>query len=121
MKYHQADFRRGRGRITSDREYFNRAHSSLRSIIERTFGIWKAQWGMLKKMPNVSLDDQVRMVIASMAIHNYIRRDGEKDVILRSIERETDYVFEDIPDLYPGLLNVSCSIYGGIKVLGNRL
>lgn len=56
-------------------------------------------------MPNVSLDDQVRMVIASMAIHNYIRRDGVQDVIFSRIERETNFVFEDIPDLYPGLLD----------------
>lgn len=105
FKYHQADFRRGKRRITCDQEYFNRAHSSLRSVIERTFGIWKARWGMLKNMPNVSLDDQVSMVLASMAIHNYIRRDGEGDLIFSRIESEPNYVFEDIADLYPGMLD----------------
>ncbi|KAH7860582.1 hypothetical protein Vadar_015150 [Vaccinium darrowii] len=59
----------------------------------------------VKKMPNVSLDDQARMVLVSMAIHNYIRRNGKKDVIFRRIERETDDVFEDISDLYPGVLD----------------
>ncbi|KAH7847715.1 hypothetical protein Vadar_029437 [Vaccinium darrowii] len=70
-KDHQADFRRGKRRISCEQEYFNWAHSSLRSIIERTFGIWKAWWGTLKNMPN----------------------------------SEPNYVFEDIADLYPGMLD----------------
>ncbi|KAH7839886.1 hypothetical protein Vadar_009989 [Vaccinium darrowii] len=37
-RYHQPEFRQGRRRINDDNEYFNRAHSSLRSCIERTIG-----------------------------------------------------------------------------------
>jgi hypothetical protein len=39
-KYHLPDFRRS-GRGNKIEERFNYVHSSLRSVIERTFGVWK--------------------------------------------------------------------------------
>lgn len=60
---------------------------------------------MLKNMPNVSLEDQVSMVLTSMTIHNYLRRDGEGDVLFSRIESEPNYVFEDIANLYLGMLD----------------
>ena len=61
-------------------ETFNYRHSSLRNIIERTFGVWKARWALLRDMHvNFTYDHQVQIVIASMAVHNYIRRFGRDD------------------------------------------
>ncbi|TXG46933.1 hypothetical protein EZV62_026227 [Acer yangbiense] len=77
-RYHIPDFRRGR-QPTGPREVFNQAHSSLRSVIERTFGVWKKKWKILKTMPNFSFDKQVKIVIATMAIHNYIKRHAQRD------------------------------------------
>ena len=47
--YHVPEFqRRGpRGR----NENFNHLHSSLRNIIERTFGVWKQRWCMFDRIP----------------------------------------------------------------------
>jgi hypothetical protein len=39
-KYHLPDFRRA-GRGNKIEERFNYVHSSLRSVIEQTFGVWK--------------------------------------------------------------------------------
>ncbi|TXG61007.1 hypothetical protein EZV62_012370 [Acer yangbiense] len=39
-RYHLSHFRRGE-EPTCHKEIFNHAHSSLSSIIERTFGLWK--------------------------------------------------------------------------------
>jgi hypothetical protein len=42
-KYHFPDFRRA-GRGNGIEERFNYVHSSLRSVIEQTFGVWKNRW-----------------------------------------------------------------------------
>jgi hypothetical protein len=39
-RYHFQEFRR-RGQPSGRKEVFNRAHSSLRNVIERSFGVWK--------------------------------------------------------------------------------
>ena len=51
IKYHLPDFQRG-GRPKGLKETFNRWHSSLRSCIERAFGVWKARWKILRVMPS---------------------------------------------------------------------
>ncbi|KAK5833080.1 hypothetical protein PVK06_016892 [Gossypium arboreum] len=40
-RYHLLDSRRGNHQVSGKKEIFNHAHSSLRSVIERTFGVWK--------------------------------------------------------------------------------
>ncbi|GAV75870.1 DDE_4 domain-containing protein [Cephalotus follicularis] len=57
---------------------FNHAHSSLRSVIERTFGVWKNKWKIIKSMPSYPYDKQVKIVIATMTLHKFIRS-GDKD------------------------------------------
>ena len=37
---------------------FNRAHSSLRNVIERSFGVWKQRWKILQNMPFFSEYDR---------------------------------------------------------------
>ncbi|XP_038715078.1 uncharacterized protein LOC120008776 [Tripterygium wilfordii] len=54
-------------------EAFNRAHSSLRSVIERTFGILKKKWLILSRMPSYSFETQVKIVVACMTLHNFVR------------------------------------------------
>ncbi|CAL5439204.1 unnamed protein product [Camellia sinensis] len=79
-------------------EMFNKAHSSLRSCIERTFGAWKARWGALRNMQKLSFSNQVTFVCASMALHNFIRRHSELDeVMMRNPDRD-DYVAPQMPD-----------------------
>ncbi|KAK2633786.1 hypothetical protein Ddye_028578 [Dipteronia dyeriana] len=77
-RYHLSDYRCGsqpRGR----KEIFNHAHSYLRCTIERTFGVWKNRWKILSQMPNFSFSKQVKIVIASMTLHNFIRIHSLKD------------------------------------------
>ncbi|KAL4586007.1 hypothetical protein LXL04_010637 [Taraxacum kok-saghyz] len=84
IRYHLPDFQRGQTAAMctprGSQETFNYRHSSLRNIIERTFGVWKAWWALLRDMHvNFTYDHQVQIVIASMAVHNYIRRFGRDD------------------------------------------
>ncbi|XP_010456812.1 PREDICTED: uncharacterized protein LOC104738317 [Camelina sativa] len=78
-RYHLDLFARG-GPPTSIRELFNRRHSSLRSIIERTFGVWKAKWRILnRKHPKYELKKWIKIVTATMALHNFIRDSHYED------------------------------------------
>ena len=54
-------------------------HSSLRSNIERTFGVWKNRFQMLQKMRSYNYETQVKIVCATMALHNFIRRNSDSD------------------------------------------
>ena len=59
-------------------------------MIERTFGVWKARWAILKDMHvNYSDETHVNIVIASMAIHNYIRMKGHFDEAFNKAQQET--------------------------------
>ena len=53
---------------------FNYKHSSLRSVIERTFGVWKNTWKILRNIPSYPFKKQVKIVVTTMTLHNCIRR-----------------------------------------------
>ena len=98
-RYHLQDFRR-RGQPRNRQEVFNRAHSSLRNVIERSFGVWKQRWRILQNMPAYPYKMQVEFVVASMALHNYIRRRSHDDVAFAEFDRNPSYVLDDIlPDV----------------------
>ena len=79
MRYHLGQFARG-GPPVSARELFNRKHSGLRSVIERTFGVWKAKWRILdRKHPKYGLVKWIKLVTATMALHNFIRDSHRED------------------------------------------
>ncbi|XP_020571831.1 uncharacterized protein LOC110018753 [Phalaenopsis equestris] len=50
-RYHIPDFERASNVTRNRNEVFNKRHSSLRGVIERTFGIWKKKWVILRDMP----------------------------------------------------------------------
>ncbi|XP_071727634.1 uncharacterized protein [Rutidosis leptorrhynchoides] len=93
IRYHIPDFHRGKTAAQrapkGTKETFNYHHSSLRNVIERTFGVWKARWAILKDMHvNYSYETQVNIVIVSMAIHNYIRMNGHFDEAFNTAQQE---------------------------------
>ncbi|XP_020597493.1 uncharacterized protein LOC110037237 [Phalaenopsis equestris] len=73
-RYHIPDFARASNVTRGRNEIFNKRHSSLRGVIERTFGVWKKKWVILRDMPPYNFSKQVQIVFATMALHNYIRR-----------------------------------------------
>ena len=90
-RYHLDQFVRG-GPPTNSRELFNRKHSGLRSVIERTFGIWKAKWRILdRKHPKYELNKWVKIVTATIALHNFIRDSNHEDCDFTHWERVEEY------------------------------
>ncbi|CAN6678356.1 unnamed protein product [Malus baccata var. baccata] len=73
---------------TGHKEVFNHMYSSLRSIVERNFGVWKKRWAILRDMPNYMFNKQAKIVLATMTLHNYIRRYFECD---RHFDDPRDY------------------------------
>lgn len=90
-RYHLELFNRG-GPPTNSRELFNRRHSSLRSVIERTFGVWKAKWRILdRKHPKYEVKKWIKIVTSTMALHNYIRDSQQEDSDFRHWEIVESY------------------------------
>ncbi|XP_033136922.1 uncharacterized protein LOC103853428 [Brassica rapa] len=91
VRYHLDQFNRG-GPPTNTREVFNRRHSSLRSVIERTFGVWKAKWRILdRRHPKYGLIKWIKLVTATMALHNFIRDSHREDNDFVHWQRREEY------------------------------
>ena len=58
---------------------FNHAHSSLRCLIEHTFGVWKNIWRIIKNLPSFPFQFQIPIVSASMVLYNFVRLDDRDD------------------------------------------
>ncbi|XP_028083756.1 uncharacterized protein LOC114284985 [Camellia sinensis] len=54
------------------KKLFNHRHSSLRNVIERTFGVLKKCFPILRSMPNYKSTRQGPLVIACCVVHNWI-------------------------------------------------
>ena len=94
-RYHLRDFKRAAG-FNNHNEVFNYFHSSLRSTIERTFGVWKNGFAILHQMPNFKYITQVEIGCATMAIHNFIRRNNVSDIEFRHAEEYDNTMAEDL-------------------------
>ncbi|TXG47768.1 hypothetical protein EZV62_027062 [Acer yangbiense] len=74
---------------------FDHAHSSLRCTIERTFGVWKNRWKILHHMPRFPFTKQVKIVIASMVLHNFIRVNADIDQEFKPYDDNDDKLPSD--------------------------
>ncbi|KAK2665940.1 hypothetical protein Ddye_004514 [Dipteronia dyeriana] len=89
-RYHLPHFRRGE-QPTGHKEIFNHAHSSLRSIIECTFEVCNFFLSILRDMHSYSYESEI--VIAPMTLHNYIRRNAQRD---RDFDESENYLSEEV-------------------------
>ena len=85
-RYWLPDFRNGVRLRT--KETFNYAHARLRNVIERSFRVLKARFPILKRMTPYPFQVQRNIVIACVAIHNYIRKLSIADTFLEQGENE---------------------------------
>ena len=85
-RYHLKEFCRANP-INTPRELFNHRHSSLRNIIERTFGILKQRFPILKHATLYQIMTQTKIVLACCILHNFITIE---DDIPREVEIEED-------------------------------
>ncbi|XP_022681192.1 protein ALP1-like [Setaria italica] len=86
-KYYLPEFRAGQI-PKGKKEHFNYAHSSLRNVIERSFGVLKNKWRILRDLPSYPMAKQSQIIIACMAIHNFIRESAIGDVDFENADHE---------------------------------
>jgi hypothetical protein len=61
------------GMLPEDKyELFNMRHSSLRNVVERTFGVYKRRWRIFDRPHEFDIKTQVRLVYALCALHNLV-------------------------------------------------
>ena len=84
-RYHVQEFNSSGRRITSKKESYNYRHSSLRMVIERSFGVLKARFPILNLIPNFKPIRQRYVVIVCCALHNFIRMNNRSDELFRTI------------------------------------
>ena len=84
-RYHVQEFHSSSRRITSKKELYNYKHSSLRMVIERSFGVLKARFLILNSMQNFKPIRQQYMVIVCYALHNFICMNNQSDELFRTI------------------------------------
>ena len=64
---------------------FNFHHSKLRNVVERSFGVAKNKWQMLKAMPNYPKDKQCQIIVACFALHNFVRDEAAQSSTVGSM------------------------------------
>jgi hypothetical protein len=71
-------------------ELFNLRHSSLRTTIERGFGVLKKRFRVLGAEPFWSFETQVEVVLACCVLHNHIMGVDPDDPIMGDTTSEVD-------------------------------
>jgi hypothetical protein len=110
-KYHLQEFQNA-AEPEGKEELFNYAHSSLRNVIERAFGVLKQKWRILNHIPSYPPETQTHIIVACMALHNFIRLSGLRDTHFRRCDRDETYVppeaTEGQPDCEPAPSCLEC-------------
>ncbi|XP_042515389.1 uncharacterized protein LOC122089764 [Macadamia integrifolia] len=88
QRYHLQDYGEGRPGPRTAKELFNHKHSSLRNVIERTFGVLKNRFHILKSMKAYDIEDQSRIVVTCCGIHNYIKEQAIQDQLFNEVGGE---------------------------------
>ncbi|XP_028099316.1 uncharacterized protein LOC114298876 [Camellia sinensis] len=94
QKYHLQEFNRRR-HYHGPKELFNHGHSSLRNVIERTFGVLKQRFPLLRHMPQYDMVRQGLIVMACCVLHNWIQKVQEHDEFFDAEESSDEDEDED--------------------------
>jgi hypothetical protein len=90
-KYHLQEFQNAE-EPQGKEELFNYAHSSLRNCIERALGVLKQKWRILMHLLSYPIQTQTHIIVACMALHNFIRLSGLRDRHFGRCDRDPRYV-----------------------------
>jgi len=73
------------------KETFNHAHAKVKNVIERSFGVLKMKFRILLNMPCFPEDKQTRIIVACMALHNFIRESRIADREFDACDADENY------------------------------
>ncbi|CAA0819351.1 Unknown protein [Striga hermonthica] len=97
-RYHLPERIRSNQTPKNARELFNRRHATVLNVVERSFGILKGKFPIMKGlMPNYSPDFQTDVVIACFVAHNFIL-EHQKFANVPPAIQDPDYIPEPDAD-----------------------
>ncbi|KAL8550868.1 hypothetical protein ACS0TY_000081 [Phlomoides rotata] len=79
VRYHLHEWGNGPSTPQNYKEFFNMNHSRARNVIERTFGLFKKRWAILKSPSFYPIRIQNKIILACALIHNFIRTESPND------------------------------------------
>lgn len=92
IRYHPREIGCGREAPRNEKELFNLRHLSLRNAIERTFGVLKKRFQILKVAPLYPIDSQIKLVLVACTLHNFLRIEtGGEDWLYAEYDSEAPY------------------------------
>ncbi|KAK7364679.1 hypothetical protein VNO80_13420 [Phaseolus coccineus] len=88
VRYHLKEYSR-RGPQNA-KELFNLRHSSLRNVIERSFGVLKKRFPIIASgtEPHYDVDTMTKIVLACCILHNFLRGVDNDDSLLQEVDNE---------------------------------
>nr|KYP66964.1 Putative nuclease HARBI1 [Cajanus cajan] len=88
VRYHLKKY--SRRAPQNPRELFNHRHTSLRNVIERTFGVLKKRFPIIASgtEPHYSFDTMTNIVLACCILHNFLRGVDNDESLLAEVDRE---------------------------------
>ncbi|KAG8382550.1 hypothetical protein BUALT_Bualt05G0089000 [Buddleja alternifolia] len=87
VRYHLKDWGDSGATPQKHKEYFNMCHSKARNVIERTWGMMKMRWAVLRSHVFYPIKTQNHIVMACCLLHNFIRMEMPIDPL--------DHLFPD--------------------------
>ncbi|KAK6139286.1 hypothetical protein DH2020_026964 [Rehmannia glutinosa] len=79
VRYHLKDWGGGNSIPRNKEEFFNMKHAKARNVIERTFGMLKERWAILRSTSFYPIKVQNRIIMACCLVHNFIRNEMPED------------------------------------------
>ena len=83
-RYHVQEFCLSNRQPTTNKKLYNYRHSSLRMVIERSFGVLKARFPILNLIPKFKRGRQRYMIVACCTLHNFIRINNRGDKLFHT-------------------------------------
>ena len=88
VRYHLKEYSR-RGPQNA-KELFNHRQSSLRNVIERTFGVLKKRFPIIASgtEPHYDVDTMTKIVLACCILHNFLRGVDNDESLLEEVDNK---------------------------------
>ncbi|TVU33266.1 hypothetical protein EJB05_25058, partial [Eragrostis curvula] len=95
-RYHLKEWVLSQQQPKTPKELYNLCHSRARNVVERTFGLWKKKWAILREESFFGIKDQIQIINACCVLHNFARdRQHHMDDLLLT---EVDSEIADMPN-----------------------
>jgi DDE superfamily endonuclease len=103
VRYDLKEWERETQQPQTKEELFNLRHASLRNAVERTFGVWKGRFHILRSPRRLPIRAQRQLIYALAALHNFLNLSGSNpDSEYNRLEaRGLLPVEEDVDKLHP--------------------